>query len=94
MSVELVRLQVKVIVAAGLLPALTAKAATTSIPIVFSVAADPVQLWLVANLNRPGGNLTGYNGFQGELGAKQLTLIERQAIFIWPLGITHKTRYL
>jgi putative ABC transport system substrate-binding protein len=72
---DLVQLRVSAIVATGLPPALAAKAATTSIPIVFSVASDPVQFGLVASLNRPGGNLTGVNGFVGELGAKGLALL-------------------
>ena len=72
---NLIQLQVTEIVAAGLLPALAAKAATTSTPIVFAVGADPVQLGLVASLNRPGGNLTGFNTFVGELGAKGLALL-------------------
>src|SRR6516225_8566262 len=75
LAADLVRLRVAVLVAAGPPSTFAAKAATTSIPIVFSIAADPVQLGLVASLNRPGGNLTGFNGFAGELGSKALALL-------------------
>src|SRR5499427_7075145 len=75
LAADLVQLRAAVIVAAGLLPALAAKTATTSIPIVFSVGTDPVQAGLVANLNRPEGNLTGFHAFAGELGARGLALL-------------------
>jgi putative ABC transport system substrate-binding protein len=75
LAADLVQLQVAVIVSPGLLPTLAAKAATTSIPIVFGVGADPAQLGLVASLNRPGGNLTGFNAYSGEAGGKGLALL-------------------
>src|SRR5262249_26877320 len=75
LAADLVQVGVNVIVATGVPPTLAAKAATSSIPIVFGVGADPVQFGLVASLNRPGGNLTGVNSFVGEFGAKGLALL-------------------
>ena len=60
---------------AGAPPALAAKAATTTIPIVFVTAGDPIAIGLVASLSRPGGNITGVTSMAVELGAKQLEVV-------------------
>src|SRR5574341_502746 len=75
LAAELVQLNVDVIVVGGTSDAIAAKAATTTIPVVFTLVGDPVGTGLVASLARPGGNLTGLSNLFGELGGKQLQLL-------------------
>jgi putative ABC transport system substrate-binding protein len=92
----LLRRHVAVIVTAGYDASVAAKAATTTIPIVFIAGDDPVRLGLVSSLARPGGNLTGLNIFVAEVGGKRLGLLHelvptatRIAVLVNPANVTN-----
>src|SRR5262249_25195889 len=87
LAAELVHRQVAVIAALGGLSAPAAKAATTTIPVVFSIGGDPVELGLVSNLKRPGGNVTGVTFFTAELLQKQVGLMRELVPKAGALGV-------
>jgi len=87
LAADLVRRRVAVIVASGVTVALAAKAATTTIPIVFAAGGDPVAMGLVSTLNRPDGNLTGIAVLESELVPKRLQLLHQLMPNVDVLGV-------
>ena len=89
LAADLVRLRVDLIVVPGAPPALAAKSATTTIPIVMTTVSDPVGVGLVANLARPGGNITGFSGLAPELNTKRLEILKDAVPKLVRVGLLH-----
>ena len=88
LAADLVRLRVEVIVTATTSATQAAQRATTTIPIVFALADEPVELGLVASVAKPGGNITGLAGLMAELTAKRLVLLKEpcRESHVWPFS--------
>src|SRR5262249_1066353 len=87
LAADLVRLKVDLIVVAATPPGLAAKRATTTIPIVMAIAGNPVEAGLVANLARPGGNVTGFSTLGSELNTKRLEILKDAAPKLERVGL-------
>ena len=94
LAAELVRLNVDLIVTTGRVPALAAKGATTTIPIVMMANPDPVGEGLVASLARPGGNVTGFTGLSIELNSKRLEILRDAVPKLSRLGVLRQVTRL
>jgi putative tryptophan/tyrosine transport system substrate-binding protein len=90
LAAELVRLKVDLIVVTGTAPALASKGATSTIPIVMTVASDPVGSGLVASLARPGGNVTGLGSLSPELNTKRLEILKDAVPKLVRVGILRR----
>ena len=87
MAAELVRHPVDLLIGGSEPAAIAAKAATSTIPIIFSIGSDPIKLGLVASFNRPGGNVTGIDILTSNLNAKRLGLLHEVAPRAEPIGV-------